>query len=361
MSDCLVVGGGIIGMLTALELADAGLEVTLLERGETGREASWAGGGILSPLFPWRYPDAVTQLAAWSQDHYEALALRMRDASGIDPEWTRNGLLVLETGERGAAEEWARRHHRRVELVDGRAAHGLEPNLAKVPEAAIWMPEVAQIRNPRLVQALHGALEAGNIRIQSHTPVEGLLFKGERVAGVNTPAGRLEAERVVIAAGAWSGRLLAADTEARLPVEPVRGQMLLFHAGPDLLRRIVLAHEHYLIPRRDGRVLVGSTVEYTGFDKSTTTEAEQKLRTFAVELVPGLAECPVERHWAGLRPSSPKGIPYIGELPGIRGLYVNAGHYRNGVVLAPASARLLADLVTGRAPILDPAPYRPVG
>jgi glycine oxidase len=161
---------------------------------------------------------------------------------------------------------------------------------------------------------------------------------------------------VVVAGGAWSGELLK-TAGVSLPMAPVRGQMLLFRAAPGLLKRMVMRHYRYLIPRRDGRILAGSTLEQVGFDKATTRSAAEKLHRAALELVPALEDCPVEHHWTGLRPGNLSGVPYIGEHPAWKGLYVSTGHYRNGVVLAPASARLLADMALSRPHSLDPAPY----
>jgi glycine oxidase len=161
---------------------------------------------------------------------------------------------------------------------------------------------------------------------------------------------------VVIAGGAWSAALLR-DTGLDLPVTPVRGQMIQFKARPGLLRHIVLDRDHYLVPRQDGLILAGSTLEHVGFDKSTTQAARDLLRERALQLVPALADCPIVRHWAGLRPGSKDGIPLIDEHPQIRGLYVNAGHYRNGVGMAPASARLLVDRILHRESFTQFAPY----
>ncbi|HEM47619.1 MAG TPA: FAD-dependent oxidoreductase, partial [Alphaproteobacteria bacterium] len=169
--------------------------------------------------------------------------------------------------------------------------------------------------------------------------------------------GRLGADTVVVAGGAWSAEIMREMIP--LDVVPVRGQMLLFRAAPETLHRILLQEGRYVIPRRDGRVLAGSTLEYVGYDKSVTEQARAELWEAAVRLVPALADCPVENHWSGLRPGSPEGIPFIGKVGNISGLYVNAGHFRNGVVLGPASARLLADLILERSPIVDPAPYAP--
>lgn len=354
--DVLVVGGGIVGLLSALELLHSGCRVHLLEMATVGRASSWAGGGILSPLYPWRYPDGVTGLARWSQGVYAELAVRLHDEGGVDPEWTQNGMLMLDTSDQMAARAWAERFGYRLEVLDGPGLRQCEPVLAEGSAAALWMADVAQVRNPRLVQAARQALVRQGGVIEEGCEVTGLLVKGGHVVGVRTKRGELAADIVVAAAGAWSGRLLA-ELAVRPEIRPVRGQMLLFGGPPGLVSRIILGPRHYVIPRRDGRVLVGSTMEEVGFDGTTTAAAREELLAAAVGLVPALADCPLERQWAGLRPGSPDGTPYIGEHPEVAGLYLNSGHFRNGVVMAPASARLLADLVLGRNPILDPAPY----
>ena len=356
--DCLVVGGGLIGMLTARELAQAGLAVGLVERGETGRESTWAGGGILSPLYPWRYPDAVTALASWSQARYAELAEDLIAESGIDPEFQPNGLLILDTEEKAQALQWADKWQRSLDVVDTAKISELEPTLGDIPPQALWMPQVAQMRNPRLARALRKSIENQGVTLCEHTPVKGLVLGEHGVHGVLTEHGELNAERVVIAGGAWSALMLE-SVGISLPVKPVRGQMILYHAEPGVVQRIVLSRDRYVIPRLDGRILVGSTLEDVGFDKGTTRAAMRELEAEALRLIPALANYPIEHHWAGLRPGSPQGIPYIVQHPRIAGLYINTGHFRNGVVLGPASARLLADILLQREPSLDPAPYVP--
>jgi len=188
--------------------------------------------------------------------------------------------------------------------------------------------------------------------------VKGLVLGENTVHGVLTEQGEINAERVVIAGGAWSALLLE-SVGMNLPVKPVRGQMILYRAEPGVVQRIVLSRDRYVIPRRDGRILVGSTLEDVGFDKGTTRAAMQELEAEAIRLIPALANYRIEHHWAGLRPGSPQGIPYILQHPRMAGLFVNTGHFRNGVVLGPASARLLVDIMLKREPILDPVPYMP--
>lgn len=354
--DCVVVGGGLIGLLSALELHRSGFSTIVVERGPIGAESSWAGGGILSPLYPWRYDPAVTTLAAWSQAVYPSLCATLSEETGIDPEWTESGLLVLETPEQSVARQWALRHATPCELLDEQQSRQLVPGLGATAGNALWLPGIAQVRNPRLLHALNARLHAAGVGLYENTEVRQINVRQGRVEGVTTATREIRASVVIVAAGAWSGEVLRAFNAAS-GILPVRGQMILFRAVPELLSPVVLYQDHYLVPRRDGRILVGSTVEYVGFDKSTTGEAMEHLRQAAFEILPSLDRFPIEKRWAGLRPGSPKGIPSIGPVPGCEGLYVNTGQFRNGVTLAPGSARLLADLITRRVPIVDPAPY----
>ncbi len=355
MNDFLIIGGGIIGMLTARELVRGGAKVSLVDKSRTGQESSWAGGGIISPLYPWRYADSITALAGWSQEHYPELSAQLADDSGVDPEYTRNGLLILDSDESDAALAWARQHGIELRQLDGESCKDIDPALGLQPQSGLWFPQVAQVRNPRLVRSARLALN-GKIDILEQTEARELLIKDGRAEGIRTPSGDCKAGKVIVCAGAWSAQLLS-QVGQEPDIEPVRGQMILFHAKPNEIKRIVLRKDRYIIPRRDGRTLMGSTLEHTGFKKQTTAEAREELHELAVEMFPSLRHAPIEHHWAGLRPGSPNGVPYIGQHPEIKNLYFNAGHYRNGVVLGPSSARLLADLALEREPILDPAPY----
>jgi len=354
--DCIVVGGGLLGMLTAYFLNRNGLSVTLLDQRAVCQESSWAGGGILSPLVPWDYPDAVSELVQWSQRHYSALAAELRDKSGIDPEWQQSGLLMADACLDSRIHRWQARYPCRVEQVEPGQMQLLEPGLALVTQPALLLPDVAQVRNPRLCQALAASLRAQGVAIHEHVRVGGLRLAVNAISGVMTDQGEFRSDRVVVAAGAWSAALVG-DCIPGLPVTPVRGQMIQFAARPGLLRHIVLANGRYLIPRKDGLVLAGSTLEYTGFEKKTTREARDSLAEFARQLLPGLNDCEIVNHWAGLRPGKADAIPIIGEHPEIKGLYLNTGHFRNGVVLAPASAQLLLDIMMGRASFTSPDAY----
>lgn len=311
--------------------------------------------GILSPLYPWRYPEPVTRLARYGQARYPDLARRLHEETGVDPQWLPSGLLILDHLEPASA--WAARHGVELEMLDAPGIALCEPMLAEgVAEQAAWLPGVARMRNPRLTWALRESLTGCGIAVEAHNSMRGLRVERARVVGVETEQGDRRAGSVVLAGGAWTPGLLA-EGRAALNVRPVRGQMLVLRGEPGKLRRRVLLRDHYLIPRADGRIVVGSTLEEVGFDKRTTTQAKEELLRAACELMPELADWPIERQWSGLHPGSPNGVPVIAEHPRIGGLFVNAGHYRNGVVMGLASARLCADLVAGEPGPLDHADY----
>lgn len=367
ISDFLIVGGGVIGLLMARELAQAGATVTLADKGKCGTEASWAGGGIVSPLYPWRYRPEITALAKEAQRCYPELVEALFDESGIDPELECTGLLMLEADDAVEALAWSQRNGSKMSAINAEAIYAREPLLASGFRQGLWMPEIANVRNPQLLKALIvSARSCPNIRIIENAAVERFeVAKSGSLSSLTCAhircGGELSSVRAgqfVVTAGAWSAQLLK-PLEVDLAIEPVKGQMLLFNPPRRLLQTMVLTKGRYLIPRRDKHLLVGSTLEYSEFDKSTSETALQSLRQSAIELLPELAGHPVIKQWAGLRPGAPNGIPYIGRIDAYVNLSVNAGQFRNGLVLAPASARLLADILLGRETALDANPYKP--
>ena len=352
-SDVTILGAGVIGLMTALELADAGWQVQIIDRHRAAMESSWAGGGIVSPLYPWRYAPGVTALATWSQMTYSGLIERLASQTGIDAQWLQTGMLVTAMAERDQALTWGQGLNPRVVPLSLDEAYALEPHVT-LNEAPLWMPEIASVRTPRLGQALRKAcVSHPGIHLLEHQHV---ILQGEVDAPHVLVEGRvIETPRLVVAAGAWSGQLLQ-SIGVDCPIRPMKGQMLLF-APSHRVSRVVLCDGRYAIPRADGRIVFGSTLEDVGFQRTPDRPAFDALYADALRLIPSLADVSVEAQWAGFRPGSPDGMPWIGPLSD--SLWVNAGHFRNGVVLAPASARLLADMMLGRTPTIDPTPYQP--
>lgn len=369
MTDFLVIGAGVSGLLLARELLRAGASVCVLDKSQAGREASWAGGGIVSPLYPWRYSDPVTALANVAQNAYPTLAAELLNETGIDPQLSPSGLLMLDADDHVEALAWAVMHRRSMHALDSAAIYQREPLIAAGARHALWMPDVANIRNPRLLKALRASVLAfPDARLIEHCEVRKINTAAGVVANVDVSNNGsnecIKAGQYVVAAGAWGGDLLAGlpnPLHAPQPVliRPVKGEMLLYQTNRTLLTSIVLSKGRYLIPRADHLILAGSTLEHCGFDKTVSARARESLADSAVGLVPSLADATIVGHWAGLRPGAPAGVPYIGRLPGFSNLSVNAGHYRNGLVLAPASARLMADILLNRRPAIDPEPYDP--
>ncbi|MCU0841354.1 MAG: glycine oxidase ThiO [Thiobacillaceae bacterium] len=349
--EVLIIGGGVSGLATALSLASAGRCVGLVERGPVARESSWAGAGILSLLLPWHYPAPVRALAEHGRDLWPAWVERLRALTGLAADYRVSGMLVADGAEWAAAEAWGRAHARRVERPPAEWAAR-----CALDRGGIWLPEVAQVRNPRLGRALESALRELGVTVMPHTRVIGLDIVADRVVALRTDRQALGCEQAVVCAGAWSQSLLG-EHALGARVFPVRGQILLLAGPPGLLPGVVYRQGRYLVPRADGRVLVGSTLEEAGYDKSVTEAARADLLRFALDTCPRLAVCSVEGQWAGLRPGSPGNLPAIGRHPRLANLYINSGHFRYGLTMAPAAAELTADLMLGKIPCLDAAPY----
>ncbi|MEW5769540.1 MAG: glycine oxidase ThiO [Pseudomonadota bacterium] len=346
--DALIIGAGINGLLTALALAGRGLNVTVVDRGAVARESTWAGAGILSPLLPWDYGEEINALTERGRALWPELAERLRRDTAVDPEYWQCGMLVEGSFDRDAAFAWCRQH--------GWDYSATAPDTGKAPRSGLWLPQVAQARNPRLAKSIETACRQAGIRILDHLGISGLRHGNGVVEAALGPNGEFHADRYVIASGAWSGRLLG-DAALGLRISPVRGQILLFKAAPGTLNHIVFRHGKYLVPRRDGHILAGSTLEDAGFDKTCTGDAKAALLEFALDTLPALRDAELVHQWSGLRPGSPGNLPTIARHPELTNLYINSGHFRYGVTMAPASAELLTQLLLASPTTLDPTPY----
>lgn len=356
-ADVLIIGGGVIGLTTAYALARDGARVTLLDRQDFGRESSWAGAGIISPGHPERAATPYDRLRAISSVAYPTLTAELRERTGIDSGYRCTGGLEFDDPDATIdPAEWTREGIT-WERVAADQVRSVEPAVGHHAAPAYYLPGMAQVRNPRLVKALAASLRVTGATLLPGCPVYAWETSGARIAAAVTHAGRQNAGQFVLCTGAWSDELLRAFS-MRIEVRPVRGQIALLNTRAPGPSKVLIRGKRYVVPRGDGRVLVGSTEEDAGFDKRTTAVAIAGLLEFGTGLVPSLGAAAVEQCWAGLRPGSPDGLPFIGRVPGVENLWVAAGHFRSGIQLAPGTARVLAEAVQGRATAVPLEPFR---
>ena len=348
-ADVVILGGGVIGLTTAYFLAAEGVGVAVLDKGDFGREASWAGAGIIPPGDSRRAHTPLDRLRALSAEMYPDLSRRLREETGIGNGYhVCGGLEIAEPGENLPVKEWDAQGIAFHE-VEGGELRSIEPALSPALPRAYHLPDMAQVRNPRHLKALLAACEKRGVRLVPHRAARGFIRTGRRIDAVQADQGPVPARQFLVTAGAWTDGLLQ-QVGCRLGVRPVRGQIALLQTEDPRPRPILLQGARYLVPRTDGRVLVGSTEEDAGYDARPTAAAIADLLAFAAELVPSLADAALERCWAGLRPGSPDGLPFLGPVPDCDNLFVAAGHYRAGIQLSPATGRVMTDLLLGRPP-----------
>ena len=357
MFDFLIIGGGIIGLLTAKELQKSGANVAIVEKNSPGQQATWAAGGILSPMRPWHYSEPVNAISSPSQAIYQQLASEMYDETGIDPEWLLSGMLVLNDDEMTEATQWCQQHNAPNEMLSVEQLKQQFSHLKPLNEPALYRADVATIRPHKLLKALNRYLADNGVTFYNGQAANKLLIKNNVITGVQLDNSTLQAKEYIICGGAWSPQLVPKIAQQPI-INPVKGQMICFPPVDTHNLCMVMDGDRYIIPRKDGRVVVGSTREHTEFDATTTQVAFNELRNFAQQLYPALSNIEPDAHWAGLRPSSPDSIPYICRVEPFKNLSLNAGHYRNGIVTAPASAELMADIVLNRATKIDHLPYQ---
>lgn len=360
MQDVIIIGGGAIGLSLAWELAGAGVRCAVLDQGSLGEESSWAGAGILPPGNPAGAHTPEARLRAASHVLWPVLSERLREETGIDNGFRRCGGLEVRLD--GLADEldaeveqWSREG---VEAVpfDRSRLRECEAKLSSRISSAYRLPELGQVRNPRHLKALLSACSRREVKLIPGVAAWDFVRSGARIAAVETSMGRMPAGQFVVAAGAWSRRFLA-QAGCAAAVRPLRGQIVLLALSPSVLSHVINVGPRYLVPRGDGRVLVGSTEEVAGFDKRTTAMGIGSLIEFALRLVPELSEGTVERTWAGLRPQSLDGLPYLGTVPSTDNLFVATGHFRAGLQLSPITARLMTQLLTKQPTDIPIEPY----
>jgi glycine oxidase len=357
----VIVGAGLIGLGIAYELARRGARTRVIDAREPGRAASWAGAGMLAPFTEAPPEPAFAAFCADSLARYPAFVAGLADCGGVDARLSLEGILEVAydaSDELRLREQAASLSARRAaaRFVERDELRRLEPVLGAAARGACFSQTEGQVDNRRLGRALRSACDALGVRIDENAGDVAIEANSRRVLGVRTREGFASAETVINAAGAWAGMLGGVPPEATVPVVPVKGQMLALAMPRNLVRRVVWVPGAYLVPRADGRLLVGATVEDAGFDVRVTARGIRALLDAALSALPSLAELTVAETWAGLRPGTPDGLPYIGETL-LGGYYVAAGHYRNGILLTPETAALMADLVEGKA--AGPAAFSP--
>lgn len=349
-----------MGCGIALRLCQAGARVTVLERSIPGAEASSAAGGILAPQMEAEAPGPFLELCLRSRGLYPDFAAELQALSGVNVGYLPSGLLSLAFDEAGAQRleatvSWQRASGLRAELLRTAEVLALEPQLSPRVVAAAHFPDDHQVDNRLLTRALTmAAARVGATFRTGH--VRGVVEEKGRAVGVDLDGETLRADAVVIAAGSWSGLVQGSAVDPRV-VRPARGQMVQFQTRLPLFSRVLFSDKGYVIPRADGRVIAGSTLEFAGFEKSVTAEGLHRILSLSMELCPALASAPVQETWAGLRPYTDDHLPILG-AGALPGLFLATGHFRNGILLAPLTARLMAQVVLGERPPVDLAPFR---
>ena len=362
VSDVAIIGGGVIGASIALELAAEKLGVLLLDRRQPGREASWAAAGMLSPG-----PDSadalpLVPLAKESMRLYPEFVASVEELSGKPTGFARKGTLEIFTGQGGESERNRMiAQHRAlglpIEAVSVEAARKAEPLLGAAAQAAAWLPEEATLDPRLLVEALLAAAGNRGVEIHPDSPVTQLTLDGNHCTGVVAGGANISAKCVILAAGCYSAGIAWLGRYA--PTRPIRGQILALESKDTDLSRTLRSGKAYLVPRPSGRMIAGSTLENAGFEKHVTPAGVRKILDGVLELAPSLANARLVDAWAGLRPGTPDFLPILGPTD-IRGLYVATGHYRNGILLAPATAKMLSRWVLGGKPTLDLETFSPL-
>ncbi|MCG6154219.1 glycine oxidase ThiO [Rubinisphaera margarita] len=360
-SDVIIVGGGVIGLATALELAEQGCTVTVVDRQAVGRESSWAGAGMIPPGEIHLASPGYRQLAIASSALWPEFSARVHELTGIDDEYHNCGAVILPPADDPAAigDEIADWHTQQIEtqLLEGDQLRQTSSRFFKGLDRAYLLPGQAQVRNPRHLKALIAGCRKLGVQIREDESIERMTVQGNRLVSVSSEHEEFSGDRFLITAGAWSG-FFGELLNVTLPVAPVRGQLVMVQL-PEPFPFIVEQGKRYLVPRLDGRLLIGSTESLVGFDRTVEPDTIEVLQEFAASILPEVERLPVERSWCGFRPAATDRLPVLGQAPGIENVIIGTGHYRAGLSLCPVTARILSDLALGRDVEFDLHDFRP--
>jgi glycine oxidase len=365
--SCLILGGGAVGLNLAFELSKRGRSVRVLDQSKMGSGASWAGAGILAACGFEKCDDPLDQLRGLSHRIHATLAIELKELTGIDTGFRRCGGLYLARTAAESATLAAQRilwdeHEVEAHQWTLDQAADVEPALQPLVRSgtikAVWhLPDECQVRNPWHVQALLAACKKLGAQLNEDIHVQRIDRTTDGRPKAVTDQGEYEADQICICCGAWT-RLVLDRMSVPTGIMPVRGQIVLYHTGTPLLKQIINEGHRYLVPREDGRLLVGSCEEEAGYQIQTTEPKMTELRVWAESILPQLKTATIEKTWAGLRPGSFDGMPYMGKVPQFSNVYVAAGHYRSGIHLSCATAVMMADLMDGKPTAIDLSAFR---
>ena len=360
----IIVGGGIIGASIAWRLACEDANVVVLERARLGQEASWAAAGMIAPQAEAQVAGVFFDLCLTARRVFDATVDRLIADSGLDPEYDPHGILylALDAAERAELEARARWHRKAGALVhelSGVEARKIEPAISSDTLYALHLPDNRRVENRKLTQAYVAAALNAGAQFREGVRVDSVAVAGGRATGVRLHDGTtIDADLVVVAAGSWSHHVRGLEADG-VALHPVRGQILCFESRPRMLTPAVFSMRAYLVPRRDGRILAGSTMEEAGYNKSVTLAGIEKITRGALAMVPALADLPFREAWAGLRPATRDLLPVLGRSPTVANVIWATGHYRSGILLSALTGEVVADLAAGRVPSIDLEPFSP--
>lgn len=358
-TSAIIVGGGIIGSAVALELIRAGVRCTLIDKGALLQEASTAAAGMLGAQVEIHQPGSFYELCRLSQRLYREWTEELGQLSGVSAQYIQQGILRIAWNEEDEQELRSRLAWiQDAEWMEADAMREWEPAIASDVRGGLYFSKDHQVHPVHLAKTLQAALHKQGCDIREWTPVFNLVERGGRIIGVRTSEGELYADHVIVCAGAWSPAL----TEPfgfRLPMFPSKGQCISVKTDAPLIKKTIFTKGGYIVPKQDGTMLIGATQEEAGFDKRCHVSAVSALHAKAARLLPALEQAELVSTWAGLRPGTRDGLPYMGASSKLPGLIFSTGHYRNGILLAPGTGKLIRQLVTGQQPDMDLSAFTP--